>query len=290
MIQAAIDKKKALAKAKEFSALLEKIAALERIDPVKAGRLETAVGNMPEGAQARSEYMAKLKEMLESGREGSKDTREDLGEKIEALRADLEEIERRIRDLERRLLESGSEREAIIAEINATLARRVELEKQLAELARQRGEMERQLDAAREKKQELSLELEEALARAQKLSSLSGGDSRKKEQKAAGRMPGPQLQITILPNQMVMAVGGSVALKAVAVFDNLFIKEISADSEWFTDDPSVAVVDSQGNVRGCGRGVTTVGLRYKNAVVKKIDVAVGEPGSGHMKELGEITR
>jgi len=82
------------------------------------------------------------------------------------------------------------------------------------------------------------------------------------------------LDIYILPSHLVMPVGSSVSLKAVAVYNKIFIKEIGSELEWFSSEPYIAWVDEKGIVHSLAKGKTQIYANYHGQDSQEIEVTV----------------
>ena len=70
-------------------------------------------------------------------------------------------------------------------------------------------------------------------------------------------------EIYVLPSRVVLAVGNSVSLKAIAVYNKVFIKELNSAMEWFSSNRSVVEVSRVGVVSALREGEARVGTSYK---------------------------
>jgi uncharacterized protein YjdB len=84
------------------------------------------------------------------------------------------------------------------------------------------------------------------------------------------------LQIYILPSYLVIPVGSSVTLKAIAVYNKKFIKELRSELEWFSSQPYVASVDKEGVVSALSKGKTQISANYKGKDSEKVEVIVAD--------------
>ena len=103
-------------------------------------------------------------------------------------------------------------------------------------------------------------------------------DSKKQEQ---GEEKKPEeiketgnLQVYILPPKPIIPIGQSLSLKAVAVYNKVFIKEVSPQLDWFSSEPYVAWVDEKGIVHPLAKGKTQIYATFSGKDSQKIEVTV----------------
>ncbi len=82
------------------------------------------------------------------------------------------------------------------------------------------------------------------------------------------------LDIYILPSRLVIPFGSSVSLKAVAVYNNIFIKELGLELEWFSSEPYIAWVDEKGIVHSLAKGKTQIYANYHGQDSQEVEVTV----------------
>ena len=81
-------------------------------------------------------------------------------------------------------------------------------------------------------------------------------------------------EIYILSSRLVIPLGSSASLKAVAIYNKMFIKEIDSELEWFSSDPNIASVDEEGIVRSLSKGNTKINAKYKGISSQEVEVTV----------------
>lgn len=96
-------------------------------------------------------------------------------------------------------------------------------------------------------------------------------ESKTEEAKEAG-----DLEINILPSYLVIPVGSSVSLRAVAIYDKVFIKELGSGLDWFSSEPYVAWVDEKGVIHSLAKGEAQIHANYSGKDSQKIQVIVVE--------------
>jgi len=82
------------------------------------------------------------------------------------------------------------------------------------------------------------------------------------------------LEIHVLPSHLVIPVGSAVSLKAVAVYNKVFIKEPGSELEWFSSQPYVAWVDEEGIIHSLAKGKTQIYANYNGRESQKVSVTV----------------
>lgn len=85
---------------------------------------------------------------------------------------------------------------------------------------------------------------------------------------------GAYWQICILPSRLVIPVDSSVSLKTIAIYNKIFVKDISSELEWFSSHPYVAGVDEAGTVHSLSKGKTKISAKYKGINSQEVEVAV----------------
>ena len=71
-----------------------------------------------------------------------------------------------------------------------------------------------------------------------------------------------------------MPTNANIALKAVAIYNKIFIKELGPDLEWFSSQPYVAWVDKKGTVHSLSKGGTKISAKYKGVNSQEAEVTV----------------
>jgi hypothetical protein len=123
--------------------------------------------------------------------------------------------------------------------------------------AKSKEEIKKETDALR---QRFSSEMEEA----------------KKKEKSERVQEADPWKIYVLPSQLVLGRGNTVSLKAIAVYNDLFARELSQQVEWFSSDGRVAVVDQKGNVRAVTKGKAILGAKYRDKMSSLAEIVVVE--------------
>jgi len=80
--------------------------------------------------------------------------------------------------------------------------------------------------------------------------------------------------IRIFPPRVVIPVGAVAYLRASAVFKNMFLKDVSAELEWYTSDGTIAVVDGRGVVHAVSKGSVKVFAKYKGIKSSEVEIIV----------------
>jgi len=93
-------------------------------------------------------------------------------------------------------------------------------------------------------------------------------ESNEKEEKQA------PWRISIFPSYLVLPPESSVSLKTLAVYNNIFIKELSSDLQWFSSKPGVAWVDEKGIVHSLSKGKAKISAKYKGIKSLEVEVTV----------------
>lgn len=84
------------------------------------------------------------------------------------------------------------------------------------------------------------------------------------------------LQIYIFPSYLIVPIDSYCPLKAIAIYNKKFIKELDSDLEWFSSDTSVAWVDKKGFVKALSKGKTNISADYKGISSQEVEVIVVE--------------
>lgn len=82
------------------------------------------------------------------------------------------------------------------------------------------------------------------------------------------------LEINVMPAHVVMPLGSSVSLKAVAIYNRVFIKELGSELEWLSSQPYVAWVDENGTAHSLSKGDTKISAKHKGANSQEVEVTV----------------
>ena len=98
-------------------------------------------------------------------------------------------------------------------------------------------------------------------------------EARQKPEEIEGEGEG-SWQIYILPFYLVMPTNANIALKTVAIYNKIFIKELGPDLEWFSSQPYVAWVDKKGTVHSLSKGDTKISAKYKGVNSQEVEVTV----------------
>jgi len=81
-------------------------------------------------------------------------------------------------------------------------------------------------------------------------------------------------QIYLYPSRLVIPLGTSFYLKATAVYNNTYIKDIDSELEWLSSDPKVAQIDEMGMITTLSRGNVEIIARYKGIQSAKAEIIV----------------
>ncbi len=107
-------------------------------------------------------------------------------------------------------------------------------------------------------------------------------EARELEKKTKNWTADTGLELHVIPNRAIMAVGSSLPLKIFAVYNNAFLKELDSGVEWSSARPDLAWVDAKGIVYSTAAGRAVIHARYKEAwknieitVVENIDEKIG---------------
>lgn len=85
-----------------------------------------------------------------------------------------------------------------------------------------------------------------------------------------------QWKIYILPSPLIVSQRTTVPLKVFAVYENGYIKELTADLEWFSTDQQVARVDDLNFLHPLAKGKVRITAVYKGAASRSAEVNVVE--------------
>jgi hypothetical protein len=96
----------------------------------------------------------------------------------------------------------------------------------------------------------------------------------KKEEKSQEKELISLWKIYIMPSQLVVPVGSSVLLKAIGVYENMFIKELGAELEWSSSNPNAVWVNEKGLVYALFKGKAKISALYRGKVVEGAEVIV----------------
>lgn len=77
-----------------------------------------------------------------------------------------------------------------------------------------------------------------------------------------------------MPSHLVMPTNSTVSLQGIAIYNNIFVKEVSSELEWFSSQPNVARVDERGVVHSLSKGKANITVRYKGKTTKGTEVLV----------------
>lgn len=82
------------------------------------------------------------------------------------------------------------------------------------------------------------------------------------------------LEINIMPSYLVIPIGSSVSLRAVAIYNKLFVKELGSGLDWFSSEPHVAWIDEKGIVHSLANGEAQIHANYAGRDSQKMQVIV----------------
>jgi hypothetical protein len=92
-------------------------------------------------------------------------------------------------------------------------------------------------------------------------------------------------QIYIMPSGAVVPIEQSVSLRAIAVFNNIFVQEISSELAWSSSDPNVAWIDAKGTIHALSRGKTKITAKYKGKIIDGPEITVVDKLSQDIEEI-----
>ncbi|MFH0739149.1 MAG: Ig-like domain-containing protein, partial [Candidatus Omnitrophota bacterium] len=81
-------------------------------------------------------------------------------------------------------------------------------------------------------------------------------------------------QIYILPSQLVLGSGSTATLKAIAVYNKSFIKELISELEWSSSNPKAVEIDYKGTISAFSEGRSKITAIYKGRVSSPAQVIV----------------
>ena len=238
------------------------------------------------------DYLSKLNELIDSSslkeekKESFKQLAKDLmsSKSIPQLDNIKKEVDSRLEELPRDNIKKEEIRKLSDAFESAAEARKMLL-------------MEKSLSSLREKIEDLrrdnpeeAAKLEESLKKIRKSRSaeemkkqiealeedveLENQQNKQEEKPRDNKDSGGLLDIYVAPSYLVMPLDSTASLKAVAVYNNLFIKEMGPEQEWVSSNPYVAWVDEKGTVHAVSKGRTQIYVKYSGYSSQKIEVAV----------------
>jgi hypothetical protein len=83
-------------------------------------------------------------------------------------------------------------------------------------------------------------------------------------------------QIYIIPSRVILPPDSSVSLRAIAVYNKLFVKELGSELEWFSSNPNVAWVTKGGLIYSLSKGRAKIGATYRGKIIEAAEVIVVE--------------
>ncbi|MBM3255368.1 MAG: hypothetical protein FJZ08_03625, partial [Candidatus Omnitrophica bacterium] len=81
-------------------------------------------------------------------------------------------------------------------------------------------------------------------------------------------------QIYILPSQLVLGAGSTAKLKAIAVYNKSFTKELISELEWSSSNPQAVEVDQKGTISAFSEGRSKITAVYKGRASSPVQVIV----------------
>lgn len=244
-------------------------------------------------AQLQQKGAADVQELVRQLEETA-ERKKDAAEKKAALERKAEELAERKTDIneqqlsripqaERELRENAEQRMATEEKIETAEKERKTLERELADLEEKKREVEEDLRREYSDRDALSQQLEEIGQRKEDV-------QRKLEEITSAGGDGGGSGIYVLPYRLVASIGTAVQLTAIAVMDNVYVKDITHEAEWSSETPEIVSVDKGGRVICIAPGVGRVAVMFKDGGHRTIDVAVGDAETEYMKGIRGMIR
>lgn len=256
--------------------------------------LKTIIEKGVSERQRRKEtnYQQELRELIESTsfRQERKDNLQQFAESIfqsQSMRQ-LDQLEKAVRQELQAVLQERAPKEEV-KKVDDGFAKAIQiqraklLDKMLAELQKKieqlqevaPEEAQRLRELAREIRNSASVqEMRENIEKLQQeIQALQQQmQERQEEKKEEEKSP---WEVHVVPNRAVMPLGSSASLKAVGIFNKIFIRELSAELEWFSSDPGVVEIDARkGAARAVSKGTALVTCTYRGQESRAAQITV----------------